>query len=161
MIVPAVRTGWSGSMPPKVFPPRKQYRIHIFPSGPGTTMGSKDPVSSPGRVIGSHVTPPSRLRKAALRRSDRPVVDGVRKVCPPDWVTAIRKSGLSGLAAIQGSLNSPGPTRRLGPTATAVSVCATAGNAAAKITARATTVAQGPEVLLECVFCLIVARLLT
>ena len=82
-------------------------------------MGSKAPGSSPGSATDSHDTPPSRLRKAALLRVDRvSATVGSGKLWPPVWVTAIRKSGFSGLAAIQGSLNWPGPTRRFGPTTT-------------------------------------------
>ena len=88
------------------------------PSGPGTTIGSKAPVSSPGSVMRSHDTPPSRLMKAALVRVARLCAEALGKLHPPVWVTAIRKSGLSGLAAIHGSLNPPGATRRLGPTMT-------------------------------------------
>ena len=67
-------------------------------------MGSKAPDSVPGRTMGSHETPPSRVRKAALVRAARDAEAAPGKLHPPVWVTAIRKSGLSGLAAIQGSL---------------------------------------------------------
>ena len=52
--------------------------------------------------------------KAALVRVARPCAEAVGKLHPPVWVTAIRKSGLSGLAAIHGSLNPPGATPEVG-----------------------------------------------